>query len=737
VSHLVSSTDRILALRLRPDLVAAPVEMAGATNWVVKDPLTLEHFHFSPEERALMEMVRQPTSLAAMAREFARQFPPRTITEAEIWSFLSRLHEAGLVTSDAPGQGGELLRRLKRERVRSWSLAWAQLTAIRFRGINPDAALTAIHRHTRWLFSPVAVAAAACLVLFAASILIGHFDEFRARMPALSVFADWRNLLWLFVAIGVIKCLHELGHALVCKHFGGEVPEMGVLLLVFLPALYTDVTDAWRLPSKWQRIAISAAGMGVELLLASIATLVWWYAQPGLMQLIALDVMLICTVNTLAVNGNPLLRYDGYYILADLVESPNLWQRSRDVLRSFTDRWLFGSRREEDALVPVRYRAWLAAYALASKVYSVFLFAAIVWGLVLVLYPHRLETLAYMVGLTFVGGALVGPSLNLYHFARNPLRRRQLRKGRVGTIATAALVTLVVILAWPVNYYVQAPLVLLPTDAARIYATVGGTLTSALPAGQSVAAHEPIAELDNPEVAVDLARLTGEHNLARLQLDNLQRLRGQDEQAGPKIPAARARLADLAAQLADRRRDAERLTLTAPVAGTIIPVPNAPPRATGNDRLDTWSGNLLDEANRGALVEPGTLLCLVGNPQNLSAVLLVDDTNVPRLAAGQRVRLRLDQAPGEILAGQVRDVARHDAGTSDAAATARADLAQLFTGLTPPGRTDKHYQVRVQLDDAPHALAIGGRGQAKIAAERVTFARWLLRYFAQTFRLPT
>lgn len=737
MSHLVSSTDRTLALRLRPDLVAVPVEMAGARSWVVKDPLTLEHFHFSPEEHALLEMVRQPTSLAAMARRFARQFPPRTITEAEIWSFLSRLHEAGLITSDAPGQGGELLQRRQRERIRSWSLAWAQLTAIRFRGLNPDATLTAIQRHTRWLFSPFTLAVAAAAVLFAAYILIGHFDEFRARLPELSAFADWRNLLWLFAAIGVIKCLHELGHALVCKHFGGEVPEMGVLLLVFLPALYTDVTDAWRLPSKWQRIAVSAAGMGVELLIASVATIVWWYSQPGLVQLIALDVMVICTVNTLAVNGNPLLRYDGYYLLADLVESPNLWQRSRDTLRNFTDRWLFGSGGEEDALVPTRHRAWLATYALASKVYSVVLFAAIVWGLVLVLYPHRLETLAYMVGLTLVGGALVQPSLNLYHFARNPLRRRQLRTGRVGTIATAALVALVVILAWPVNYYVQAPLVLLPTDAARIYATVDGTLTSALPAGQAVTPHEPIATLADPEVAVDLARLTGEQDLARMQLENLERLRGQDEAAGPKIPAARARLADLENQLADRRRDAERLTLTAPVAGTVIPVPNAPPRSPQDGRLPTWSGNLLDESNRGALVEPGTLVCLVGDPQNLSAVLLVDDTNVPRLAPGQRVRLTLDQAPGEILTGEVLDVARHDAETSDTSATARADLAQLFTGLTPPGRSDKHYQVRVQLDATPHALAIGGRGQAKIDAERITLARWLLRYFAQTFRLPT
>jgi putative peptide zinc metalloprotease protein len=737
MSKPTASIDRPLALRLRPDLVAMPVEMAGASTWVVKDPLTLEHFHFSAEEHALLEMLRRHVSLAEMSRDFARKFPPRTITEPELWAFLSRLHEAGLLMSDAAGQGDELLQRHRTERVRSWSLAWAQLTAIRFRGINPDAALTAIHRHGRWLFSRTTLMLAALVVLFAASIVVGHFDEVRARLPELSVFADWRNLVWLFVAIGAIKCLHELGHALACKHFGGEVPEMGVLLLVFVPSLYTDVTDAWRIPSKWQRILVSAAGMLVELVIASLATIVWWYAQPGLLQHIALDVMLICTVNTLAVNGNPLLRYDGYYILADLVESPNLWQRSRDAMQNFVSRWLFGNKVEEDALVPTRHRAWLVGYALASKTYSACVFAAIVWGLVLVLYPYHLENIAYALGLTLVCGALVPPVSSVVQVARNPYRRRALRKGRLATLATLALVAAIVILAWPVNYYVRAPLVLLPTAATRVYATVDGTLHSALPAGKQVAANQTIATLANSEVEIELARLSGEHELARLRLENLERLRGQDDEAGPKIPAARAALADLAEQLADRRRDADRLTLAAPAAGIVISAPNVEVRESKDGRLPTWSGNLLDEQNRGALVEPGTLVCLVGDPNDLSAVLLVDDTDVSRLTPGQPVRIVLEQAPGQILSGQVLAVARHDAESTDSTMTARADLAPLFTGLTPPGRADTHYQVRVKLDRPAHALAIGGRGEAKIAAERITLARWLARYFAQTFRLPT
>lgn len=737
MTHLTATNDRLLTLRLRPDMVAVPVEMAGTSTWVVKDPLTLEHFHFSAEEHALLEMLRRRVSLAEMSREFARQFPPRTITETEIWSFLSRLHESGLLISDAPGQGSELLARRRRERFRQWSFAWAQITAIRFPGINPDTALTAFHRHAGWLFSKTALVVAAGLVLIAASIVFGHLDEVRARLPELSVFGDWRNVVWLFAAIGIVKCCHELGHALTCKHFGGEVPEMGVLVLVFVPSLYTDVTAAWHFPNKWHRILVSAAGMLVELVIASCATIVWWYAQPGIVQLVSLDIMVICTVNTLAVNGNPLLRYDGYYILTDLVESPNLWQRSRDALQGFMSRWVLGQPAEEDALVPVRHRAWLAAYAVASKIYSVVIFAAIVWGMVHVLYPYHLENLAYLLGLTLVCGALIGPAGNLVQFARNPQRRRELRRGRLATLATVALAAAIVILAWPVHYYVRAPLVLLPTDAARVYATVDGTLREAFPAGQTVKANDTIATLDSAEVEIELARLTGEHELALRILDNLEKLRGQDEEAGPKIPAARAALADLSAQLADRRRDAERLTLKSPAAGIVIPAPDSPPRDAQHETLPTWSGNLLDRQNRGARVEPGTLVCLVGDPKDLSAVLLVDDTNVARLEPGQQVRLVLEQAPGEIVTGEVFEVARHDVKRAGSTMNARADLASLFTGLTPPGRSDRYYQVRAKLDSADLSLAIGGRGEAKISAERITFARWLARYFAQTFRLPT
>ncbi len=357
--------------------------------------------------------------------------------------------------SDAAGQGRELLDRMRRERTRRWALAPLQFLAIRFRGFDPDALLTAVHERCRWLFSPLVFLFALAIAVFAGSLVIGHYAEFRSRLPELSALTDARNLVWLVLTISCVKVLHELGHALACKHFGGEVRELGFMLLAFSPCLYCDVSDSWRLSSKRRRIAISAAGMAVELVLASLATIVWWYAEPGVVQLIALNVMVVASVGTLLVNGNPLMRYDGYYILSDLVGTPNLWQRSRDVLHKLAARWIMGEAADDDPLVPARHRAWLAAYAVASKVYITFVCVAIVWALVVFLYPHQLQNVAYLAGCVVLGGALYSPLRTAGHHLRHPARRAELRKGRLSIVAAVAAAVFIVILSWPVNYHVR------------------------------------------------------------------------------------------------------------------------------------------------------------------------------------------------------------------------------------------------------------------------------------------
>jgi len=275
-----------------------------------------------------------------------------------------------------------------------------------------------------------------------------------------------------------------------------------------------------------------------------------------------------------------------------------------------------------------------------------------------------------------------------------------------------------------------------PEDAARVAAKIDGTLATVLPAGRRVQRGETIGELTNASTRMELEKLEGERRLRQLRVEHLDTLRRYDREANSDLPTAQAALSDTDRRLAELRRDAERLTLSAPADGVIIPVPRLPATERGGERLATWSGSLLEATNRGAYVEPGTLVCLVGDPAQLTAVMLVDDTDVKRLQPGQTARLRLDQLPGQVIEGEVVDVSRRDARKAETASPGPADLESLFAGAVPPEQLGALYQARVKFDIRPESLVIGGRGEAKVAAERITVGRLILRYFARTFRLP-
>jgi hypothetical protein len=238
------------------------------------------------------------------------------------------------------------------------------------------------------------------------------------------------------------------------------------------------------------------------------------------------------------------------------------------------------------------------------------------------------------------------------------------------------------------------------------------------------------------EVARELARVEGEHRLRKLRVEHLERLRGLDPAANNELPTARAAMADAERRVEDRREEAARLTLTAPIDGVILPAPHPAPADDSAERLRRWVGSPLDASNVGATIEPGTLVCLVGDPSCNTAILLVDDADIKRLQPGQAVSLRIDGLPGRVIRGEVVDVSRHEMPYRDNATPGQTDMAALFTGIVPDGRQTALYEARVRFDLPEKPLVMGGRGQAKVATERITLGRSILRLLGQTFRLP-
>lgn len=733
-----ASIDQPLGLRTREDVLAVAVRVADSSMWVVKDPITLEQYQLSEQEYSLLDRLRQPSSLRDLLEHFDRRFAPATARPGDLWSSIARLHTAGLLLGSLPGQGATLLDRADERRRQQLRWSWTQVLAIRFRGFHPDPFLTRLYTLLRPLLHPAMLVLAALLVLFAAGLLLTNLEQFAARLPTLSLLMGPSNWLWLIVAMALLKVLHELGHALAAKHFGAEVPEMGLLLLVFIPCLYCDVSDIWRLQAKWQRVVVSAAGMGVELVVASIATLVWWTTEPGLTNLVALNVMLIATIGTLLINANPLLRYDGYYILSDLTNTPNLWQRSRSAMHRLGGAWFAPPSRSTRELVPPPEPTWILAYGIASSLYLLLVLLAIFATLVTTLTPYRFEVIAYLLGCLMVATLLVGPMRQLITTLKNPVRRGAFRPLRA--TATLALVALGVYAAghWPLVDRVECQATVAPRNAQRIFTTLGGRIAHMLPAGTPVEPGELIGQLENATLTQDALQVEAELAVARQRLVGLQALRARDPEASAKLPTAEAEVARLEERLTQLQSEQARLALRAPRRGVILPPPQTPP-PRNEVTLAHWSGTPLEPHNRGAWLEPATLVALVGNPEQTEIVLAIDERDVERVQPGQEVRVQLDQLGGRVVTGHIVEVARRGNAHSDSSPQTTG-LAHFVPHPLDPLATTSRYEARVALEEPREGplggLVLDGAGRAKIETGRTTLGTWLGRELRDTFRLP-
>lgn len=727
-----SAADRPLGLRMRGDLEFHPQRFGQRRYWAVKDPVALRYFHLREEEYLLLRMLDGRASLEQLRAGIERAIAPRRLSIEQVQGFLAALHRNGLVLAASDGQGEQLLRRHGETRRRQRFERLTGLLAVRFRGVNPRPLLDWLEPVTGWLFSPLFVAGVIALAVAAATLIAVQFDTFQARLPELRTIVDASNLPWLILVLAATKVLHELGHALACRHFGGDCHEIGLMLLVFTPCLYCNVSDSWMIASKWRRIAISAAGIYVELGLASVAVLLWWFSQPGLFNSLCLNVVLICSLGTVLFNGNPLLRYDGYFILSDLIEVPNLKSQSTAVVRRLLARWCLGIALPADRGLPPGRQGLLVAYAVASTIYRWVIVVLVLWLLYEFARPYRLEVLVWPVAAATLCGLLWPAVDQALRWARDPTRRRIAPARAAASIAVVGGAIAFVVLV-PLPMRVSAPVVLEYQDAQRVYVTEPGRLERVVPAGQQVRAGETLAELANADVELELARLTSQRDAQRLFLENLEARRLQGDIDGAQIPAARAALADVQTQLDQRAGDARQLTLIAPADGTVLPPPKVPAEPRDAATLPSWSGTPLDARNLGSFLETGTLVCLVGNERRLEAILHVDEADVELVRAGQTVEVRLDHQPGETYSGQIVELAKLDLEVMPPGLTAAGDLPARTDQRGRPRPIDTWYQARVVFDaDVPPPLA-RVHGRAKVTVAPRTLAWRLVRYLKQTF----
>lgn len=549
--HRVSS----MRAALRPSVEAHRQEFRGQLWVVLNDPLNNHFFRISAEAYDFVARLRPNRTVAEVWQETLERDPDQALSQEEVVQLLAQLNLANLLFLDRPGQSASLFERYRKRRQREARARWLSFIAVRIPLVDPDRLLTHCLPLIRLLFGPVGLLLWLGLVGLAAKLAIDNADKLVDQ--AQGVLAP-DNLVLLYLGFLIAKLIHEFSHAAACKRFGGEVHVMGVMLLVFTPLPFVDATTSWGFRQRWQRILVGAAGMLAEFMVAALAVVVWSHAAPGTIHALAYNIIFAATVSTLAFNLNPLLRFDGYYILVDLIDLPNLYQRSREQLKYTAERRLFGMPGQRPPARTGAEAFTLGLYGVLSLGYWV----VIAVGILSVIADQYLDLgIALAILLGFLWGVM--PVVMFLRFLAFSPRLGQQRTRAVLVVLTLVAVVVGPLALLPVPDRVRVPGVVEGVAIRQVANLTDGFVTKILvPGGGQVTAGQPLLHLENPDLDWQIAATRAQRE------ELLVEERRAEGGAIADLAPLRENRAALEATLAELLRRRETLTVTAPVAGT-------------------------------------------------------------------------------------------------------------------------------------------------------------------------
>lgn len=543
---------------LRQELRIEPgsPQLGGAPSWTLFDPIRhafyrigrIEHLIFSNWARGSFETMGADLAGEGLSEEEANRALHRVVD-------FSLEHQ--LVVSPLGDGVAAMQKRRDMQRRAWWKWMLDNYLFFRIPLVRPASRLQAAMKWLNPFWSLRTIWFFAGLIIMDIILVSRQWDAFASSFL---YFFTWKGVLAYLLGLSAVKVIHELGHALTATRYGCRVASMGVSFLVMMPVLYTDTTSAWRLRSRRQRIAIDCAGVAAELMTAAICTFVWLWLPDGPLRSVVFILATSSWLLSLMINLSPFTRFDGYYVLSDLIGVPNLQQRSFALGRWRLRELLFGLKEPQPEPMTPRLRRFLIAYAWATWIYRLILF----FGIALLVYHFFFKLLGVLLFIVEVGVFIARPiwsELRAWHerggsIIKSPRGRLTLGLAGLGLIA----------LALPLDRTISAPALLVPLDAEPLVSGEPARVESIrVRDGQAVSRGDVIAELNAPSIAV-----SQEGARARIAALEAQLARAaSDREDRSNLDVLQRQLAVERAKLAGAGELSDRLVLRAPIDGVI------------------------------------------------------------------------------------------------------------------------------------------------------------------------
>ena len=670
-----------LAPRLRSHAQLHRHQYRGQTWYVLQDRSN-ERFHrFSPAAYAFIGLMDGQRTVQDIWELVSTKLGDDAPTQPEVVQLLSQLHATDVLQCDIPPDIAELLHRHERTQQKKWQRRLMSIFAWQFPLFDPERLLQTFLPLVRPFFGWGGVVLWLGIVIPALLIGAAHWSDLTANL--LDRITTPQNLVLLWFLFPVIKALHEFGHAFTVKVFGGDVHEMGMMLLVFSPVPYVDASASSAFSSKWQRAVVGAAGMIVELVIASVAMYVWVSVEPGTVRTLAYNTIMIAGISTVMFNGNPLLRFDGYYMLADLIEIPNLGQRGNKYLGYLCERYPFGREEAEVPHATPGERAWFVGYSVSAFIYRVF----VVFAILMFLTDQWFALGMFFAMVTALTWFVLPLGKGLSYLFTSPRIRRV--RGRAIAVTTGAMAIILVALCFtPAPFRTRAEGVVWIPDEAIVRAGADGFVERVVGIPGSKVTRGDVLVVCHDSV------LTTQLTVLEAQLREIEaRIREQIPENLVKAKILEEEKHYIEEKLARTREQVQDLVITAKVDGTLVV-----------SRVEDLPGRF---------VHRGDVLAHVVDLKTLTVRTVVDQTDIDLIRhSTKNVQVRL----AERLASPI------DAGVTRLVPAASDELPSLALGSEGGGQVPmdpkdpkgqkamrKVFQVDLQLPVELGIVNVGGR----------------------------